>query len=201
MKYKAGDVIEPITLKTAKGETITIPDPSLQFTHVQFNRWCGDPIGDQHVTGFRKAYQRIRDRSVQEVVFFYSDNESIETHYTQVRLHMIGDPAKTYYKMFGVETSSKWLMKKKAWSDFVKGIGLHHFNFKAGKHGMNGLPADFLIAKNGKICACRYGLHGSDQWEVNEMLFLAQTFDGKTAIEQKVDDSVDAEIVEDVVTV
>jgi hypothetical protein len=37
------------------------------------------------------------------------------------------------------------------------------------------LPADFLIAGDGRIIACKYGEHADDQWSVNELLSLVHS--------------------------
>jgi hypothetical protein len=42
---------------------------------------------------------------------------------------------------------------------------------------MLGLPADFLIASDGRILAAKYGRHANDQWEVDELLQLAASTD------------------------
>jgi hypothetical protein len=39
--------------------------------------------------------------------------------------------------------------------------------------GRFGLPADFLIASDGRVLACKYGAHVYDQWSVDELLALA----------------------------
>lgn len=36
-----------------------------------------------------------------------------------------------------------------------------------------GLPADFLIAPDGRVLACTYGAHANDQWSVDDLLLLA----------------------------
>ncbi|MFD8725590.1 hypothetical protein ACFV2H_48560 [Streptomyces sp. NPDC059629] len=36
-----------------------------------------------------------------------------------------------------------------------------------------GLPADFLIAPDGRILAAKYGEHAYDQWSVDHLLELA----------------------------
>ena len=43
------------------------------------------------------------------------------------------------------------------------------------ENGPLGLPADFLIAKDGTVVAAKYGTHAYDQWEVPELLALANT--------------------------
>jgi hypothetical protein len=40
--------------------------------------------------------------------------------------------------------------------------------------GRLGLPADFLIAPDGRIAALKYGQHAYDQWTVDELLGYAQ---------------------------
>jgi hypothetical protein len=37
-----------------------------------------------------------------------------------------------------------------------------------------GLPADFLIAPDGRVLATSYGKHANDQWSVDELLDLAK---------------------------
>jgi hypothetical protein len=39
--------------------------------------------------------------------------------------------------------------------------------------GRFGLPADFLIAGDGRVLACKYGAHADDQWSVDELLAIA----------------------------
>jgi hypothetical protein len=36
--------------------------------------------------------------------------------------------------------------------------------------GRFGLPADFLIAPDGRVLACKYGSHAYDQWSVDEII-------------------------------
>jgi hypothetical protein len=36
--------------------------------------------------------------------------------------------------------------------------------------GRLGLPAEFLIARGGRVIAAKYGEHADDQWSVSELL-------------------------------
>jgi len=36
------------------------------------------------------------------------------------------------------------------------------------------LPADFLIARDGRVLACKYGTHAVDHWSVDEVVALAR---------------------------
>jgi len=177
MKYKAGDRIEPFTVKTIKGEDVIIPDPQALFTHIQFVRWGGDPVTMTHLAPFKRASRRIRDTGIREVIFFYSDLEEVKKTQEGVRIDIVADPAKNYYRQFGVETSPKSMQNMSAIKAWYEGFITWKSNRNYGENGPNGLPADFLIAPNGKICTCRYGLHAFDQWQVNEMLNLARLYE------------------------
>jgi hypothetical protein len=39
--------------------------------------------------------------------------------------------------------------------------------------GRYGLPAEFMIASDGRIMAVKYGIHADDQWSADELLALA----------------------------
>lgn len=42
------------------------------------------------------------------------------------------------------------------------------------RDGRFGLPADFLIASDGAVVACKYDSHVYDQWSVDEILRLSR---------------------------
>lgn len=44
--------------------------------------------------------------------------------------------------------------------------------YKTAEGGKRGLPADFLVAPDGRIVACKFGKHANDQWSVDELLSL-----------------------------
>jgi hypothetical protein len=46
-------------------------------------------------------------------------------------------------------------------------------------NGRLGLPADFLIAGDGRLVAVKYGSHAFDQWTVDDLLDLARTGTGR----------------------
>jgi len=61
--------------------------------------------------------------------------------------------------------------------DLVKGERkLPAFNPTGGKHQF---PADFLVSKEGKILAVKYGKDTADQWSVKELFDLAKTLNSE----------------------
>jgi hypothetical protein len=95
---------------------------------------------------------------------------------------VIADPGKRLYAEFGVESAPRALFDPRAWMPVLRGIwhSLGPVIRKqrpapaANPHGGRfGLPADFLIASDGRVLASRYGEHVYDQWSVDELLDLA----------------------------
>jgi hypothetical protein len=90
----------------------------------------------------------------------------------------IADPDKRLYKEFGVKASPRALLDPHAWVGIVWGVLHSAARIAAGraippikpKGGSLGLPADFLIANDGTVLACKYGVHANDQWSLDELL-------------------------------
>jgi hypothetical protein len=103
--------------------------------------------------------------------------EELLPYQGQFPFDVIGDPKKTLYRRYGVETSTWAILSPRAWPASLKG------NLKKDKPalkgmpngGILGLPADFLIAPDGSVAAAHYGQHAYDQWSVDEVLKAARS--------------------------
>ena len=92
---------------------------------------------------------------------------------------MIADPDKRLYADFGVEARLRALLDPRAWWPILRGVTASIWRVLRGQAplrvpsvagGNLGLPADFLIAKDGHILASKYGTHAYDQWSVDAIL-------------------------------
>ena len=173
MKYTTSDKFPNLTLTTVRGETLNLPDPSVRFIHVQFRRWSGCPICNLHIASLRRNADRINRAGIREVLFFHSKPEEILEFQKDLPFDMIGDPGKVYYKRFGVESSLKFFLSFKTLWAALRGLLSGNFNLKMGG-GPHGLPADFLVAADGRIVAVKYGTSAYDQWSVDELIALTQ---------------------------
>ena len=78
---------------------------------------------------------------------------------------------KRYYQRVGVEKSYFASLHPSAlWAGIV-GMTKGRFGLRA-TGGPFSLPAEFLVASDGRIVAAKYGLHAYDQWSVDELLKL-----------------------------
>jgi len=57
------------------------------------------------------------------------------------------------------------------WGCIVDGRALPPLQPPGGRYG---LPADFLVDRDGRVLAVRYGEHADDQWSVDDLLALAE---------------------------
>lgn len=91
-----------------------------------------------------------------------------------------------------VESARRALLDPRGWPTIVAGSTRSVVDAVRGRRpvpslrpagGRNGLPADLLVAPDGRVVASKYGTHVDDQWSVDELLELAraQIADGATA--------------------
>jgi hypothetical protein len=123
--------------------------------------------------------REIEAAGIKEVIVFHSSPKSIRSHQKNVPFTLVGDPKKTLYKEFGVQ-SSLGFISFKALGAAMRGVANGHFGLRLGG-GPLGLPGDFLIAPTGQIKAAKYGTHAYDQWSVDELIALAKGAAGQVA--------------------
>ena len=113
---------------------------------------------------------------------FHSAGEALLPYAGDLPFAVIADPDKQLYGEFGVESSLRALLDPRAWIPVIRGVirSLYAILRKqqpapaVKPHGGRlGLPADFLIASDGRVLAYKYGSHVYDQWSVDELLALA----------------------------
>ena len=113
---------------------------------------------------------------------FHSTRETLLKHEADLPFDAIPDPDKRLYREFGVEASLLAVLNPRVWLSILRGQaasisaairGRAPLAPLAPKGGALGLPADLLIAPEGRILAVNYGRHASDQWSVDEVLALA----------------------------
>jgi peroxiredoxin len=185
-KLAVGDIVPVTTFTTFKGETISLADSKTPLIHIQFRRFAGCPICDLHLRSVIKQEDELTALGISEVVFFHSTPEELKEHTSYLPFPCIADPTKDLYKKFGTE-SGKGYADAFTWHvagvlpkligstavDLVKGERkIPPLNPTGGRHQY---PADFLVNKEGKVLAVKYGKDTADQWSVKELLELAKT--------------------------
>jgi hypothetical protein len=170
-------VAEVRELETIAGLRVRVPQPG-GLVHLQFRRFAGCPVCNLHLRSVVARHDEIVAAGVREVVVFHSPADELRVHASDLPFAVVADPHKRLYRAFGVEAGLRALLDPRAWGPIVRAIGAalrgRHALPSATPHGGRlGLPADFLIDRDGRVLSCRYGEHVYDQWSVDELLALA----------------------------
>lgn len=180
----------PLTLQTIAGRTVTIPDQSVRFVHLQFRRFAGCPICDTHLRALARRKDELVRAGVREVIFFHSSSAELRTYESDLPFDLIADPAKMFFRQFGVETSAGALLHPAIIAAAIRGAGIvfrgeaRRLWIPRAENGRLGLPADFLVDRSGRIIAAKRGKHAYDQWSVDELLRLAHRTPEQSADER-----------------
>ena len=178
-KLAPGDRVEDHELVTIRGEAVHVPNPE-QTVHLQFRRYAGCPICNLHLRSVAKRNDEIEAAGVREVVVFHSSVDAMREFQSELPFAVIADPEKKLYAEFGVESSPKAVLSLKSQMAAMQGMAsqIKRAGLKTtlgvGEQ-LTGLPADFLIASDGRVLASKYGANANDQWSVDELLTLTQT--------------------------
>ena len=177
-----GLVLKPLELTSVASRRVGIPDER-RLVHLQFRRFAGCPICHLHLRSFVRRHSELEAASIREVVVFHSAKQDLLPYAGQFPFDLVADPDKRVYAEFGVESAARALLDPRAWTSILRGVirslgaivrkkeAIPTLHPKGGRWG---LPADFLIATDGKVLARKYGAHADDQWSVEELLALSR---------------------------
>lgn len=170
------------TLTTLAGEQISVPHPS-KLLHLQFRRFAGCPVCHVHLREVIRRMPEIEAAGMEEVVLFHSSAGELREYAAHLPRCVVADPDKQLYRAFGVEAGARALLDPRAYGPILRAVftvslrvirGQDKLRIPRAENGRLGLPADFLIAPDGKLVAAKYGEHADDQWSVDELLALAR---------------------------
>lgn len=174
-------VVTARSLTPVSGPAVAVPDPG-RLVHLQFRRFAGCPVCNMHLRSVVRRHAEIEAAGIREVVVFHSPAEELARHTAGLPFAVVADPDRRLYVEFGVEAAPRALLDPRAWGPIVRAVLRGTWETARGRErlpagsphgGRLGLPADFLIAGDGRVIARKYGEHAYDQWPVDELLELA----------------------------
>jgi peroxiredoxin len=168
MHVQIGDVIKAQELPSLDGAPIALPDPR-QVVHLQFRRYAGCPICNLHLREFVTRRTELETAGIHEVIVFHSTRDDLAEYQSELPFDVVPDPHKRLYAEFGVERSYRAIAHPRTWLAAVRGWS-PRLGVRAGAGGHLGMPADFLIAADGRVLAEKYGTHADDSWNVDTVL-------------------------------
>lgn len=182
-RVEAGAILSPREVESIARNRLRVPDDE-RLVHLQFRRFAGCPVCHLHLRSFVRRHHELERAGIREVVVFHSTAAALRVHAEGLPFAVVADPDKQLYVEFGVEAAPRALLHPRAWGSILRAV-LHGLvaivrdgrpvpptNPEGGRFG---LPADFLIASDGRVLARKYGLHADDQWSVDELLALSRS--------------------------
>jgi hypothetical protein len=187
-RIRPGAVLRLGTLAAVSGRPVAVPDAGL--VHLQLRRFAGCPVCNLHLRSFARRHGDILAAGIREVVVFHSPASELLPHAADLPFDAVADPEKRLYQELGAEVGARALLDPRAWLPIAWAVLTAARAFvREGRPlpatrqpgGRLGLPADFLIAGDGRVLACKYGEHAYDQWSVDELLALAASHASEVA--------------------
>jgi peroxiredoxin len=175
-RLKIGEIVRPHELTTIHSRLVRIPDPD-RLTHLQFRRYAGCPACNVHLRSIARRHDEILSAGIREVVVFHSKRETMLNFQGELPFAAVADPEKKLYAEFGVGQMI-WLsaFDPRSWRAVYRALTRSPSLRGAMGRGEDhmGLPADFLIGRDGAILAVKYGEFVDDHWSVDEILARAR---------------------------
>jgi peroxiredoxin len=175
-RIHVGQVIGRKTLVDTDSRPVSIPDES-RLVHLQFRRFAGCPFCSLHLRSFARRHDEITAASVREVAVFRATTEALRRHHGDVPFAVVADADGRLYTEFGIGSGPGALLNPRVLLLALPNV----LRMLPGLPGMPAsgedalrFPADFLIASDGRVRACKYGTHADDQWSVDELLAHAR---------------------------
>lgn len=161
MSLRPGQKISPRKLETIESGWLEIPAVE-KTTHLQFRRFAGCPFCNVHLNTFIKRHDEIVAAGIREVVVFRSTALALRHHHSDAPFAIVADPGGALYDEYGVGYGWRALADPHALSSALSKI-VDMYPRLPGlpteKKAALGLPADFLIAPDGRVLNCKYGKH------------------------------------------
>ena len=175
-KIQTGTVIAKRTLITTALKSVEIPDAK-DIVHLQFRRFAGCPFCSLHLQSFSQRYAEIVAAGIREVVVFRSTAAALQRHHAVLPFAVVADANNQLYTEFGVGSGLRALLNPRVLAMALPNV-IRQFPRLPGipprGKGVLGLPADFLIATDGRVLARKYGSHADNQWSVDDLLHFVR---------------------------
>jgi hypothetical protein len=179
-KIDSGGLLGERKLTAAGGQEIQIPDAE-RLVHLQFRRFAGCAFCNVHLRSFEVRHDEIAAAGIREVVVFRSTAEQLQRYHGAAPYDVVLDPQGRLYDEFGVGSGLRAVLDPRASLMALPNVARSLFPARLGMpapggrfDGLFGFPADFLVATDGRVVACKYGAHAEDGWSVDELLSLAR---------------------------
>jgi hypothetical protein len=172
-RIQVGDVLGMRELVTLRSERVQIPHPT-DLVHLQFAIRSRDaPSVTCTARSIARRHHELVAAGIREVAVFHSSVAGMQPRLRGAAFRRHRGPQETMLcRVRGRVKALRSADLAHAWGAAILGVIIGRSSKPKGEKGL-GLPADFLIAPDGRVLACKYGVHTTDQWSMDDLLSLA----------------------------
>lgn len=175
-KLKSGDPAPHITTYSVSGKEVVVGDENEGMIFLAFMRYVSCPVCNYRFHELVQQYKNLQNAGYELIVVYQSEQDQLRAYLANVEVPfpVIGDPERKLYKKYGLQRSTWKMMLSIFNKEFRehrrKGNDLYGENEYERDGARNGLPADFIIDKNGLIQTAYYGKTVSDHLPFDSIL-------------------------------
>lgn len=172
MKLLQGDIAIDFSVENINGRLISLRDFRGKKLMLSFYRYSECIYCNLRIHQLIKRYDDYNGKGLEKIAFFQSSKNQIEKYTGKLNppFHIISDTHRKIYRAYGVEeySLSGYIKGFFQIPKAIKAISLG-FIPKSGEGSKTLIPADFLIAEDGKISKAYYGSDISDHIPFGEI--------------------------------
>jgi peroxiredoxin len=170
-RLRRGDAAPHFDSVTLDGAPIHAP--AAEWMLLSFLRYASCPMCNLRVRELSNTAAELESRGIRWVAVFHSPASRLERYFSGTkRQHIVADPHKEFYARYGCERSWFGLLLSvlvpSFWWRFVQATVLGYWG-GAIDNSFHSMPADFLIAPDGRIRIAHYGKHIGDHVPVADV--------------------------------
>lgn len=176
-KLQPGDLAPAFLREDIYGDSVRVEADNPTKIWLGFMRYAGCPVCNFRANELQQNITQINAAGYQLILIYESETETLRQYMQDVDnipYTIIADPKRELFKKFGVEPSFiKTLgsaFNGKVLSNRKNGSQLFDGNKQKRDGKIAGIPADFLIDRNGKITTAYYGVNIGDHLPLNVII-------------------------------
>jgi peroxiredoxin len=159
------------------GDSLDLDDLRGRPVLVKFHRFSGCPVARHQIDQFVARLPELTGAGVQTIIVLHSSAEQVAPNFAeQPGLHIVADRDKTLYRAWACAFDRRRLLSPASWRATMAAFGRGYLpqptRFQG---GVVGIPADFLVDRDGVIAEAHYGRHFGDSWTVDDVLARLST--------------------------
>ena len=176
MFLKPGDQAPEFSARVLREGKLSLHDlTDSDLVLLKFYRFATCPICNLHLREVIRRHDELERAGLTTVVLFHSPIGQLEKAIEdQLPFKVVADPGKKIFREYAVEASWAGMASLQVMRDYARAMANGFFSKPFGHEGgITGLPADFLVDREGVVRFAHYGKNYADTLRVDQLLEAA----------------------------